>query len=223
MSEIVENGLVYSLHKGIWIVGTNGTESRNAIAGNVTAPSIIVIPKKVKGHLIKEIGITAFSECKEIVTVNIFAQLTQINHHAFSRCSSLSFINIPSTLNYLCEYALYSGIDNDIPSNNSLTVIFEPGANVIEIGHTNFQFIHSIFIYYCGSNSPLYNETIFRKVDEITIYTPEPTQIFGIPSVKDDYVCSNYTIKSNLRECQTIVSRKRIFLSALFIFVYLLI
>ena len=76
-----------------------GDNSTTAFVENQTRPNVLIIPKKVKGHLIKEIGSLAFREEKQIVSIFIEAELNQINHHAFSRCSYISFVNIPSSVN----------------------------------------------------------------------------------------------------------------------------
>ena len=58
--QIIQNGIIYSLFTGKWIVGTNDTISGNAIPANMAAPSHIIIPRKVENHKIEEIGQRAF-------------------------------------------------------------------------------------------------------------------------------------------------------------------
>ena len=201
---ILEKGIIYSCHNGIWVVGTNTTTSGNAIPEGSYAPSILIIPKRIRGHKIEEIGVKAFREHKEITAVNVFADIRQINHHAFSRCSSIAFINIPPSAELIFPCAFFNGVEDGKPSDNSFTIIFEPEAKIKQIFESNFLSTKSINVYYCGSNQPLYNaSTIFSGCQYHEVYTPNGMEIFGETSTQETKVCHQYPLRSNIPDCLT--------------------
>ena len=192
MSQIIENNVIYTKIENNWIVGTNSTISGNAILEGKKAPIHLIIPKRVKGHKIQEIGRYAFREHREIVSVRIFAAIKQINHHAFSRCSSIAFISIPSSVEYIFNTSLYFGVDNSVISNIVTTIFFEPESKLKFIDHTNFCNTKYVSIYFCGNTAPEYIPPLFREVTDVLIFTPNGMEIFGKQSKEDPNVCLNY-------------------------------
>ena len=194
MTSFIDNGIIYSKINNKWIVGTNSSISGNAVPSNQKAPSNLIIPKFVRGHKIFEIGSFAFRDHKEIISVNIYADLTQINHHSFSLCSGISFINIPSSVQYIFNFTLFFGIDNSIQSKIVTTVVFEQDSQLKFIDRYNFCSTKSITIYFCSSTNPTFITPIFQNVNDIIIYTTQSQNVFGKATKKDSNICTNLNI-----------------------------
>ena len=182
---IVENGVIYCKCNGVWIVGDNKT---TAFASNHVRSNILFIPRAVRGHQIKEIGVMAFREEKQLVSVFIDAQVTQINHHAFSRCSYISFINVPPSVEFIGEYAFHFGIDNDIVSNSSVSVLFENSSKNLYI-EASFRYIETISIFYCRTVPAVYGSNILDRVTNVNVYSPNDMIIFGYKPRIDSTKC----------------------------------
>ena len=194
---IVEDGIIYTKCNGIWIVGDNKT---SAFSKNYIPTNALVIPKKVRGHAIKEIGTQAFREGKEIVSVFIEAELTRINNHAFSRCSCLSFINIPATVTYIDDCALYFGIDDHSITKSTVTILFDASDKEINISSRNFIYCERVIIYYCRSVAPIFHSGVFSNVFDAILYSSNFTQIFGRNATNDSTRCFSkmkFNIKHN--------------------------
>ena len=52
-----------------------------------------------------EIGVGAFEKCSSLTSVNIPSSVTEIGYEAFSGCSSLTSVNIPSSVTSIGEWA----------------------------------------------------------------------------------------------------------------------
>ena len=67
-----------------------------------------------------EIGVGAFEKCSSLTSVNIPSSVTEIGYEAFSGCSSLTSVNIPSSVTYIGD-GVFSGcsslINVNIPSS----------------------------------------------------------------------------------------------------------
>ena len=214
---IVEDGIIYTECNGIWIVGDNKT---TAFYQNQVNTNVLVIPKEVRGHKIREIGVCAFREIKEIVSIFIEAEITQINHHAFSRCSRLSFINIPPTVNFIFNYGLFLGINDTTNSDSTVTILFEPSDKNISFFDRNLMSCKSLVIYYCRTSVPVYSgASIFGGVTTVKIYSPEDITLFGRSATVDSSRCftkMRFNIKHNY--C-TVHCKKKESASHLFMFI----
>ena len=193
MTEITENGIIYSFVNNKWIVGTNSSEhSGNAVPPNQNAPSHLVIPKTIEGHKITEIGAYAFRDHSEIVSVQINAEITQINHHAFSRCFNLYFINIPATVLYLFRHSLTCGISPTDISSISSIIIFESPSKLTFVESYTFANTKQYIIYFCGKTSPKFTEPCFDGVQGVTIYSQNEMVFLGKPTTEVPKLCSYF-------------------------------
>ena len=98
----------YLISNSYYIIGNNGWYT----ATGVTSKSIsgeIVIPEKVKGLDILEVGQWAFYFCTKITKITIHAKLRSINYFAFYGCKKLKYINIPSSVTFIARHSLYLG------------------------------------------------------------------------------------------------------------------
>ena len=202
---IVENGIKYCKCNNIWIVGDNET---NAYTPE-TLPNTLIIPKKVRGHAIKEIGYEAFREAKKLVSVFIEAEITRINRAAFSRCSSLAFINIPPTVTYIGYVGLYFGINDTHVSKSSVTVLFETSNLDIYIDEGCMTYIDSVSVFYCRTASPVFNYSPFLGASTVKIYSPNNISIFNKwPTIDSSKCFKKMRINVNQIRC-TKCSKRR--------------
>lgn len=72
------------------------------------------IPEKItygnKDYTVTGIGGYAFSGCSSLVSVNIPSSVTSIGKYAFSVCSSLASVDIPNSVTYIGDQAFYNCI-----------------------------------------------------------------------------------------------------------------
>lgn len=85
-----------------YIVETDGTATITGYIGNERA---VVIPKKIDGHKICEIGAGAFDENTIVETITLQDGIQKIGPRAFASCSNLTEIIISDTVSYIGEYA----------------------------------------------------------------------------------------------------------------------
>ena len=83
------------------IIIENGTKAirNNSYSGNTEIKSVTVADS------VMEIGIGAFSNCKNLETVRLNKGLTRLKKEVFSGCERLKEINIPDTLQSIGEWA----------------------------------------------------------------------------------------------------------------------
>lgn len=67
--------------------------------------SVLDIPAYYNGKPIKEIGSSAFSSCTTLVTINIPSTVNKIGSSAFSGCKNLKNVNIPNGVTSIPGYA----------------------------------------------------------------------------------------------------------------------
>ncbi len=79
----------------------------------INANSLFSSPSKVKGVIFEEdsqltsIGAYAFSDCSSLTSIVIPSRVMSIGSFAFSECSSLTSIEIPSNVTSIGDYAFY--------------------------------------------------------------------------------------------------------------------
>ena len=105
----------------------SGSMTFNAVyyeAEKVVVPEVVVIPEKVydgsKELTVTSIGSSAFSGCSGLTSVTIPSSVTSIGVYAFSGCSSLSSVTIPESVTSIGDWAFYncSGLSSvTIPSS----------------------------------------------------------------------------------------------------------
>ena len=121
--EAVSEGLAYSV---------NDDDTTCTITGMGTcADTEVVIPGKIDGYTVTSIGMYAFLECNNVISITIPDSVTSISERAFMNsvnlerviilgsvtaiedwtffgCTSLSTITLPDSVNRIGEYAFYS-------------------------------------------------------------------------------------------------------------------
>lgn len=68
----------------------------------------IVIPDKINGYPVTTIGVNAFSDCSNITSVSIPSSVTKIEACAFQSCTELCSIIIPGSVTYIGTQAFNS-------------------------------------------------------------------------------------------------------------------
>lgn len=130
----MSNELVYTVIGEICYCGTNNISSKGNAAKNPSQISgKVVIDLKYGNNYVNEIGKAAFFGCALITEVVIKARITKINERAFSDCSGLLRINIPSTVTFIDTYGIHFYIEQTSMSKGAATVMFEDRTNAITI------------------------------------------------------------------------------------------
>ena len=103
----------------------------------------VVIPSEYKGLPVKEISTSAFSNCKNLTSVEIPNSVTSIGEYAFSNCWRLLSITIPDSVTSIGDFTFYNC--------SSLTSITIPNS-VTSIGNSAFSYCNSLkSVYYKGT------------------------------------------------------------------------
>ena len=123
----------------VWSYSINATnasiyKSTNQAAISGTIPAELVVPATVyigeNPYTVTSIGISAFSGCSSLTSVTIPSSVTSIEISAFSGCSSLTSVTIPSSVTSI-GISAFEGC-------SSLTSVTIP-EGVTSIGNTTFQ------------------------------------------------------------------------------------
>jgi hypothetical protein len=95
----------------------------------------VVIPARIYGKAVVEIGNHAFAECKSLTSVTIPDSVTDIGGYAFAWCESLTSVTIPDSVTDIGNSA-FEGC-------KSLTSVTIPDS-VTDIGHSAFLECYSL-------------------------------------------------------------------------------
>jgi uncharacterized repeat protein (TIGR01451 family) len=91
----------------------------------------IVVPNKIQGHSVTQIGDKAFENQNETISITLPNSITKIGNRSFGGCSGLKNITIPEQVTFIGSYAF---------SNcTSLTNITIPNS-VLSIGEGTFEY-----------------------------------------------------------------------------------
>jgi len=127
-SDFTKNGIYYMI--------TSGTEARvvrcNADTKVIKIPSKITTDKNT--YNVTDIGEHAFSGCTGVTSIELPSGLTTIEKYAFANCSNLTNIELPSNVRIIGEGAFY---------NSGLTSI-KLGSKVTQIEKDVFNFCQSL-------------------------------------------------------------------------------
>lgn len=202
-------------------VGDNSTTLANGISSQSYAGPI-TIQEKVNGKSVQYIGQCAFYECKSITKVTIYAKIVAIHYASFEYCNSITYINIPSTVNFIGNYALYFG-----SSTIDVTFEFEKGrTQKLFIGDQEFGGRTNVFVIYPYSYDVEYQASNpFREVSNPVICASTSFTFYSKPTTADSSKCpapifkekstrKGCTCKSNRREKCFVVSSLLIILFA---------
>jgi hypothetical protein len=89
-----------------------------------TETGAVIIPAAINGKPVKRIGSGAFSYCSSLTTVTLPSSITQIDPDAFSYCTNLATINFPSGLAAIGSKAfLYCESITTVSLPSSLTTL----------------------------------------------------------------------------------------------------
>ena len=109
---------------------TNGTGSITGLTNSGKAANEIVIPSKINGVTITNIGDGAFYGCNNLTNVIVPSSVTSIGNHAFAYCENLISVTIPDSVINIGKNAF-----NECPN---LVYIVIPN-NVTNIGEWTFN------------------------------------------------------------------------------------
>ena len=153
----------------------------------------LVIPSRVNGKPVLEIGCAAFSKIKTLETVEINARITKIHQFAFYGCSNLTNINIPSTVQVLGFCAISAIVVNSGPiatASGVLTIKFEPNSTIQAIERYGIERKQYIIIYYCGYYQPdIVPDSLFYGATTKIVFSPISLNWGGIETEPDPAVC----------------------------------
>ena len=105
MSEVKKNYVRYFLSGNFYTVGNNKTTSVDGIT-DASYSGEIIIEERINGKEVLEIAQYAF-QSRKITKVTIHAKLRSINQNAFRFCTKLEYMNIPATVTFLGNEALF--------------------------------------------------------------------------------------------------------------------
>lgn len=88
-----------------------------------TVPENLVIPSKIEGLPVEEIGYDAFYNCEELKSVVIPDSVKYIESSAFSECSNLISVTLSKNLEYIGSDAFYNSGLTSITVPDSVTSI----------------------------------------------------------------------------------------------------
>ena len=115
----------YYLSDNSYIVGDNSTSKADGI-DDTSYEGEIVIREKIGGKNVVEIAKHSFKECN-ITKVTIHAKIRSINVWAFCLCLRLEYINIPSTVTFIGDAALFVGVEGGDTDPLPILVEFNEG------------------------------------------------------------------------------------------------
>ena len=174
MSYVEYKGIRYYPFDDYFIAGDNVTSAKPSAVSSTSFSGEVVIPEKVNGIQIREIGYCAFYQCSLITKITIHAKIRSINRWAFFCCTNLKYINIPETVTFIGNTALFLGNLDQTTADLPMTVEFNPGRKEpFYINFYAFSRRKTFFIIYPSFHVPLYNsQYAFYGVDEAIICAP---------------------------------------------------
>lgn len=189
----------YYLNDNYYVVGNNATSDADGISSNSVSEDI-VIQRSVNGKSVLEISRYAFVSC-QITRVTIYAKLRSINTFAFCWCTKLKYINIPSSVTFVGDAALYLGTQSTT-INLEMTIEFNPGRKKkIYIDTQCFSRRTTFYIIYPSCLAPLYDaKSTFYCVTNCFICTPTLLDFYNKNSTIDSSKCPIPQFKASLKE-----------------------
>ena len=121
--------------------------ARNACSGDIVIPASVEY--KGKQYPVTSIGSSAFSECSSLTSITIPSSVTSIDYSAFEDCNSLTTITIPSGVTIIDTWTFY-GCDNlqDVYYGGN-----EEQWTQIQIGYNNYS-LKDADRYYYSADKP---------------------------------------------------------------------
>ena len=185
------NEFKYCNVEGIFMLGDNSTNVKNALKDDAKCPELVEIPVSVNGRKVEEIGYKAFEECNNIKEIRIYARITRINSHAFWECSSLERIYLPSTLQYIYDSGIHtynSSVGNEIPNPGLTEVIFQKNSHLKFIGSQGISYRENMHIYICEEISPEFDKKPFNWAKNVRIFSPYSFHFYEYDTIVTPYL-----------------------------------
>ena len=158
------------------IYEVNKKEQKAVVVGlNDKKSSTVEIQKYVSGYLVSRIESNAFSYCSSLTSISIPSSVTSIGNGAFNECRSLTFINIPPSVTSIGTRA-FAGC--------GFTSINIP-SSVTSIGDYAFNSCSSLTTITVDESNPIYsseNNVLFSKKDKSLIRAGFGLEKYDIPS-----------------------------------------
>ena len=195
-----------SSSKDFYLVGDNTTTSGNALTPT-SYEGEIVIEEKIKGKKVIEIAQYAFAK-SSITKVTIHAKIRSINFQSFCWCTKLEYINIPSTVTYIGDAALFLGTCEEYKVNLAVTVEFVAGRTQnLYIDRNCFSKRSLVSIIYPSEFVPEFkNDLPFYDTDKAVICAPKSFSFYTKQTTTDMSQCP--AAKYKPRNLQTYNARK---------------
>ena len=127
----------------------------------------LVIPSEYKGKPVKEIGPSAFEDCRSLTSIDIPDSVTSIGRYAFDSCSSLTSVEIPDSVTSIGYSAFYNC--------SNLTSVEIPDS-VTSIGDRAFYSCDSLTSVVIGDRVTSIGEGAFYSCDGLTEVIFEDTR-----------------------------------------------
>jgi len=132
---VVATDTVSAAQEGDYTYTTSGSPVVATITGYTGAGGAITIPPTLGGYDTVAIGNNAFYNCTSLTSVNVPSSVTSIGDWAFYNCTSLTSVNVPSSVTSIGDYAFAVCA--------SLTSVTIP-SSVTSIGDYAFSFCTSL-------------------------------------------------------------------------------
>jgi hypothetical protein len=193
MSSVVDGYVKYYPSGQYYIVGDNKTTYGNGITQSSYSGEI-VIKEFINGKEVIEIGQYAFTSC-QIKNVTIYAKIRSINTWAFTYCTKLEYLNIPSTVTFIAQSALYLGNGSSITLDFGVIIEFDRGrTQKVFIGDDNFCRRTPTYVIYPSTLPPLYSSisTAWRGVTNYSICAPSVFDFYTKQTTTDMTKCPIY-------------------------------
>lgn len=117
-----------------YLDGSSGVAINWAVEGNVTIPGV------VNGYTVVKIGRSSFENIQGMTSVVIPETVTFIDFAAFSSCIRLKAINLPASVSYIGEFALWglSDLRTIVVAEGNTKYDSRNGCNAIIETETNY-------------------------------------------------------------------------------------
>lgn len=128
-SELVVMSPSISVREGSYLLLVHADDTCTIVEYTDKTVKNLTVPSRILGYKVTGIGDTAFSDCDQLVSIELPDEITEIGELAFQRCDQLSSIQLPDGLTKIGA-AAFSGC-------NSLTTVEFP-SGLQDIGNYAF-------------------------------------------------------------------------------------
>ena len=111
---------------------------------NPSSINKIEIPDRIYGHPVTGIGDYAFSDCTRLKSITIPSSITSIGDYAFYDCADLESITIPHGVTSIGDYAFEN-------CRNLISIVIPNSVRTIE--NSAFKNVTPLVVYYMGTQS----------------------------------------------------------------------